>query len=150
MNNWMTNGATEDLVCYSHLRWAFVYQRPQHLMSRFARERRVFFIEEPIHEARTHPEARTQTCEKSGVHVITPLIPHGLKPAEVVRTVRTLIRSVFHTQKIEKHIAWYYTPMAIDVASHVEPAATIYDCMDELSLFRGAPTEIVEREHKLF
>ena len=37
-----------DLVCLSHLRWDFVFQRPQHLLSRCARDRRVFFVEEPI------------------------------------------------------------------------------------------------------
>src|ERR671913_115444 len=37
-----------DLICFSHLRWAFVYQRPQHLLSRFAKHTRVFYVEEPI------------------------------------------------------------------------------------------------------
>ena len=40
-----------DLICLSHLRWNFVFQRPQHLMSRFARDRRVFFVEEPVFDA---------------------------------------------------------------------------------------------------
>ena len=36
---------TPDLICFSHLRWNFVFQRPQHLMSRYARAHRVFFVE---------------------------------------------------------------------------------------------------------
>jgi len=44
------SGTKPDLICLSHLRWDFVWQRPQHLMSRFARDRRVFFVEEPIWE----------------------------------------------------------------------------------------------------
>jgi UDP-galactopyranose mutase len=43
------------LVCFSHLRWHFVYQRPQHLMERFARENRVFFVEEPIYASAVSP-----------------------------------------------------------------------------------------------
>jgi len=37
-----------DLVCFSHLRWDWVYQRPQHLLKRAALDRRVFYVEEPI------------------------------------------------------------------------------------------------------
>jgi hypothetical protein len=36
------------LICFSHLRWDFVFQRPQHLMSRFAAEMPVIYWEEPI------------------------------------------------------------------------------------------------------
>jgi len=51
----LTNNAEKkdnaDLICVSHLRWNFVFQRPQHLMTRLARERRVFFFEEPLFDA---------------------------------------------------------------------------------------------------
>ncbi len=36
------------LICFSHLRWDFVFQRPQHLMTRFARTMRVIYLEEPV------------------------------------------------------------------------------------------------------
>jgi UDP-galactopyranose mutase len=65
----------EDLVCFSHLRWGFVFQRPQHLMSRFAKHRRVFFIEEAIREDCAEPHLRVQVCQTSRVIVVTPLIP---------------------------------------------------------------------------
>ena len=39
------------LVVFSHLRWDFVYQRPQHILSRLAATRPVVVIEEPIHDA---------------------------------------------------------------------------------------------------
>src|SRR5207248_11183125 len=65
-----------DLVCLSHLRWDFVYQRPQHLLSRFARERRVFFVEEPIFDdERMHLDVTTRDC---GVHVVVPHLPKEL------------------------------------------------------------------------
>ena len=38
--------AGPDLLVFSHLRWDFVYQRPQHLMTRARAGRRVFYIEE--------------------------------------------------------------------------------------------------------
>jgi UDP-galactopyranose mutase len=70
-------GRYPDLVCFSHLRWDFVYQRPQHLLSRAALERRVFFIEEPIFEDCT---MRLETYERdNGVKVIVPFLPEGLQ-----------------------------------------------------------------------
>ena len=62
-----------DLVCLSHLRWDFVYQRPQHLLSRFAKERRVFFVEEPIFDdERMRLDVSTRDC---GVSVVVPHLP---------------------------------------------------------------------------
>src|ERR1044072_9027748 len=62
-----------DLICFSHLRWDFVYQRPQHLLSRCAKDRRVFFVEEPIFAA-TAPklEISERDC---GVQIVTPFLP---------------------------------------------------------------------------
>src|SRR5262245_56045869 len=72
-----------DLVVLSHLRWDFVYQRPQHLMSRFARERRVFFFEEPLHEPAETGGPRLVTSErKGGVVVAVPHLPHGMSGEE--------------------------------------------------------------------
>src|SRR5512135_3350611 len=42
----MPNGI--GLLVFSHLRWNFVYQRPQHLLSRLARDFRVIYVEEPV------------------------------------------------------------------------------------------------------
>src|SRR5688572_8603667 len=41
-----TQTSDYDVICFSHLRWQFVFQRPQHLLTRCARKRRVFYIEE--------------------------------------------------------------------------------------------------------
>ena len=65
-----------DIVCLSHLRWDFVYQRPNHLMARAARDRRVFFVEEPVVETAADPGLRTSVRE--GVTVVTPVLPDGL------------------------------------------------------------------------
>jgi UDP-galactopyranose mutase len=138
-----------DLICMSHLRWGFVFQRPQHLMSRFARTRRVFFVEEPIFED-TEAHLRSSVCPKTGVHVETPILPRGLNHQQTVELQRTLLKSMLQKNQISDYIAWYYTPMAREFASDLKPAVTVYDCMDELSAFAGAPPAMRMNEERLF
>ncbi len=136
-----------DLVCLSHLRWDFVYQRPQHLMSRFARDRRVFFFEEPTFE---EGPARLDVTERpGGVRVAVPRLPHGLPPEEVEAAQRDLIQRMLADHGVAEYVLWYYTPMALGFSDGLAPAAVVYDCMDELSLFRGAPPALLERERRL-
>ena len=135
--------AERDLVCFSHLRWDFVYQRPQHLLSRAARTRRVIFIEEPIHDV-ARPCLDTRRDE-SGVLIVTPHLPHDAGAMHI----RTLLDFFLSTNGIHDFVAWYYTPMALEFSRHLRPAATIYDCMDELSAFAGAPADIREKERDL-
>jgi UDP-galactopyranose mutase len=140
----------KDLVCYSHLRWGFVYQRPQHLMSRFARERRVFFIEEAERTEAAKASLVTRVCEQSGVNVITPLIPRQMEEQRVSGVITKLLAKQFAAERIEDYVAWFYTPMALDLMPPTRPAFVVYDCMDELSLFAGAPSELVAKEQDLF
>jgi len=142
---------TADLICFSHLRWGFVFQRPQHLMSRFARHRRVFFFEEPVYESTcAQPEMRLRVCEKTGVNVATPCLPENFDRKQSVQTVARMVRQVLRDKKIEEYVAWYYTPMALDISKNLKPQAIVYDCMDELSLFQNAPPELGLNEQKLF
>jgi UDP-galactopyranose mutase len=138
-----------DLVCFSHLRWDFVYQRPQHLLSRFAKERRVFFVEEPTFgEGPMRLDVSVRDC---GVHVVVPRLPQALESEGALDAVqRGMIDRLFAEHDIIKPILWYYTPMAMSWTGHLQPAATIYDCMDELSAFKGAPPALKEREAELF
>lgn len=133
-----------DLICLSHLRWDFVWQRPQHLMSRFARDRRVFFVEEPVWGA---AEPRMDVSERpGGVRVAVPHLPHGLSPEAAQAE---LLRELLEQYEVAEYVLWYYTPMALPFTEGLEPLAVVYDCMDELSLFRGAPRELLDREAKL-
>jgi UDP-galactopyranose mutase len=138
-----------DLVCLSHLRWDFVYQRPQHLLSRFVKVRRVFFVEEPIFEdGPMHLDVSEREC---GVRVVVPRLPRELVSAEALDVVqRGMIDRLFAEHNINRHLLWYYTPMATAWTKHLQPAAVVYDCMDELSAFRGAPSALKEREAELF
>jgi UDP-galactopyranose mutase len=142
-----TFDSARDLVCFSHLRWDFVYQRPQHLMSRFAREGRVFYIEEPVHSSGAPHLVRR--IDKSGVCVVVPHLPNGLAP-EAVRCVQSqLLHDMFAECGIRQCIAWFYTPMAYAFTHDLPFGVVVYDCMDELSLFRDAPRELIELESRL-
>ena len=138
-----------DLVCFSHLRWDFVFQRPQHLLSRCARDRRVFFIEEPVY---VNGSMRLDVREsETGVHVVTPQLPDGLRSEIAINAVmKEMTRQLFWEHEIEQYMFWYYTPMALSFTDHFNPIVSVYDCMDELSAFKGANSLLPALEKKLF
>jgi len=137
-----------DLVCLSHLRWDFVYQRPQHLLSRCARDRRVFFCEEPI--VGEHSPEIVVSPRADGVLVVQPHLPGGLSLAESELMQQALLDELFTTHAIREYVCWYYSPMPLGFTRHLRPVATVYDCMDELSAFAGASPLLREREQELF
>jgi len=138
-----------DLVCFSHLRWDFVYQRPQHLLSRCARKRRVFFVEEPIFG---NCSMRLDVREADpGVHVVVPHLPEGLRSEIAINAVmREMTRQFFSDRGINEYVFWYYTPMALRFTDQFNPVAVVYDCMDELSAFKGADSQLPLLEKQLF
>lgn len=136
------------LLCLSHLRWSFVYQRPQHLMSRFARDYNVLFYEDPIATEDAQPWLEVH-LEENGVQVLIPRLPQGCHGTDASRVRRGLLDGHLAKLGVGELMLWYYTPMALDFADHLQPALTVYDCMDELSAFRGAPSELIEREYEL-
>ena len=133
-----------DMLCFSHLRWDFVYQRPQHLLSRCARERRVFYFEEPIFDAAA-PCLEYKLLDRA--QVIVPHLPAG---ADVNSALYGLLRRMMREQAVKNYCAWYYTPLALPFTRQLRPSVTVYDCMDELSAFRFAATELPELERELF
>jgi UDP-galactopyranose mutase len=60
-----------------------------------------------------------------------------------------MVRDVMVDEGIRHPVVWLYTPMALPLARKLEPIAVVYDCMDELSEFLGAPPGLVEREAEL-
>ncbi|GFE70689.1 UDP-galactopyranose mutase [Chroococcus sp. FPU101] len=138
-----------DIICISHLRWNFVYQRPQHLLSRCATAKRVFFIEEPIFTPEPIEELKV-TQDKTGVTVVVPHLQQGLNEEAIQAKVKELIDRFLIEQSIRKYICWYYTPMGLSYTRHLQPEAIIYDCMDELSAFKGASPAIKSYEAELF
>src|SRR3954470_9392653 len=102
-----TRQTARDLICFSHLRWNFVFQRPQHLMTRFASERRVFFFEEPIFDS---PRPKLAIRLDGDVRVVVPHLPTGMAAQSVNDTLKTLLSDMCAEWSIAKPICWYYTP----------------------------------------
>src|SRR4051812_36234919 len=144
----MTLTHRPDVVCLSHLRWNFVFQRPQHLLSRCAKGRRVFFVEEPVFDGGP-PRLDTIPTDPTGVRVLTPHLPSGTHEADCDVLQRALVDRMFEQHRIRDHVLWYYTPMALPFTRHLAPTAIVYDCMDELSAFAEAPATLEERAGEL-
>ena len=137
------------LICFSHLRWDFVTQRPQHLMKRFAQERRIFFWEEPI--GCDHPRAYLEyhSFPEDGVIALRPRVPHWWDRATTEAALRELLDMLVATAVPVDPVLWFYTPMMLGFADHLRAETIVYDCMDELSAFAFADPLLVEREAEL-
>ena len=135
------------IIVFSHLRWDFVFQRPQHLMCRLAARHPIVFFEEPVYDA-----------EKTFLHTYTPVPgvlvcqPHTSLNQQgfhddhlphLQKMVRQLVRDY------DDHVAWFYTPMALPLLQELHPRLVVYDCMDELSTFKNAPKQLLQRESAL-
>lgn len=140
-------GTAPALLVLSHLRWDFVFQRPQHLMTRAARSRAVYYLEEPIFGEQ---EDHLQRRREGGVVVCTPHIRRGLSSAESQARTARLLRQLVTAEGLLEYDLWVYTPMELPVTAGLTPRVTVYDCMDELANFKGAPPELRQREAELF
>lgn len=85
-----------------------------------------------------------------GLRILTPLLAVGLTPEETIAAQRTLLLEYLADKTPDCSIAWYYTAMALQFSNVLSPDITVYDCMDELSAFLGAPPELIELEKQLF
>jgi UDP-galactopyranose mutase len=135
-----------DIVTLTHLRWDFVFQRPQHLLTRCARLHRVFVIEEPVID--DGPARLDVSVRQHGIQVVVPRFS-ACSPAETVALQGRLLREFFFNHSIRDYVLWYYTPMAMEFTRSLKPRAVVYDCMDELSAFAGAPAGLRQREKEL-
>lgn len=136
-------------LCLSHLRWDFVWQRPQHLLIRTAREFDVVMMEEPVHADEPAPRLDV-TSRPHGIRIAVPVLPHGMEPAAAVAAQRRLLDGFLAEEGRRPEILWYYTPMAMAFSGHLEAGLVIYDNMDELSAFRGASPAMLSNEAALF
>lgn len=133
-----------NILCFSHLHWDFVYQRPQHLLTRFSRENNVYYFEEPRNGILDIYELDMS----DGVTIIKMYINEDLENR--TERLQKMIDRILEDQGIKTYSCWYYTPMALMYTSHLTPQITIYDCMDGLSAFRFAPPELLQLENELF
>ncbi|SMC87745.1 glycosyltransferase family 1 protein [Pedobacter africanus] len=130
-----------NLICLSHLRWDFVYQRPQHLLTRFSKQTNVFFYEEPIFDGN---EESFLSISKQGenLQVVVPHLQNGLNEKQTVQALTALFDQFIANFDLEQTLFWYYTPMALTYTEKHRPKAIVYDCMDELSGFKFAHSQI--------
>lgn len=144
----MTAVARPTLLCLSHLRWGFVYQRPQHVMSRLANDYDVLFFEEPVFT--DVMVARLDVSQPvAGITVLVPQLPHSIDRQQVPAAQRHLLDTYLVKQAGAELLLWYLTPMSLSFTDHLKPHVTVFDCMDELSAFKGAPVDLVQREKQL-
>ena len=136
------------LVCFSHLRWNFVFQRPQHLMTRATGHFSVLFWEEEVHADIAQPALQLQT-DQSGVVVATPMLPRQCAGRDAAIAMRGLLDTQLTQIGPRSILAWYYTPMALGFSEHLAPDRCVYDCMDELSAFKEPPAGLAAREDEL-
>lgn len=135
------------IYVFSHLRWDFVFQRPQHLLTRLAQYYQIVFIEEPLYSA-GKPELK-MSQPAPNVTVIQPHTPSkntGFHDSQIA-FLETLLAEI--REDDETPVVWFYTPMALPLLKVFTPAVVVYDCMDELAAFEKAPRQLLQRESAL-
>jgi UDP-galactopyranose mutase len=141
----------KNIICFSHLRWDFVFQRPQHLLTRWAKEARVFYFEEPVfgpYESNYISTVYSQANQN--IIVLTPHIIQGSTADQINLFLEDSVNIVIRWNNIYDYLLWYITPMAMSFSSHLKPTGVVYDCMDELSNFKGAHPMMAKYEASLF
>ncbi len=141
-------GLRPALIVLSHLRWDFVFQRPQHLLTRAAADFDVYFVEEPLREPVGRPEIR-RSPRPGSITVVQPVIPADATEADAIETQREMLDALVASVADQPLLLWYYTPMALSFSRHVAADVIVFDKMDELSAFRNAPPALLAMEQAL-
>lgn len=134
------SGEEYDMIVFCHLRWDFVYQRPQHLISRLAKNRKILVVEEPVQTKLNGKGSFEIRKISSNIHVFQP-------PVNSIEEIGPYLRKRLSSKSFE--IGWFYSPAFVSVLEHLDFDTVVYDCMDELSLFRGAPKQLIDQENQL-
>jgi glycosyltransferase involved in cell wall biosynthesis len=158
----LTDPPTPDLIVISHLRWTWVWQRPQHLVARFAPSRTaagasVWFVEEPLQDDVAEPVIRWADGG-GGVTRVWLTVPgdpseeiHIGFDAPAAAAYSTLLREFLSGQPAAngRPDVLVYTPMAYDLATDLNPGRLAYDVMDDLASFRYASEGLRLRQRRL-
>jgi|SRR5690606_21852523 len=127
-----------NMVVFCHLRWGFVYQRPQHLISRMSQHYKILFVEEPI--GFDHPDEENEyllDIINDNLHVLKPKVRR-------IEDIKNVLQPLLKNCELE--IGWFYSPSFSPLITNFVFDTIIYDCMDELSLFKGAPAQLITQE----
>jgi len=137
----------KQIIVFSHLRWDFVFQRPQHLLSRLAEHYQILFFEEPVfHQGKAELQTSQPLRNLTVCRPLTPVDQPGFHD-EQFPYLRDMVRKLDAT--LEDPLVWFYTPMALPLLEEIDAKHVIYDCMDELSAFKNPPPHLLEREDML-
>ncbi len=142
-----TSDRRADLLCFSHLRWNWVFQRPQHLLTRAARDWRVTIMEEPVFSS-SDPHMEVEQPH-DGITVVRPCLRHDIAQADLLMQQGALLEQWLAETGRSPEVLWYYTPMALPFSRRLKAPLVVYDCMDELSGFAGASPALRLMERQL-
>ncbi|MEC5166387.1 glycosyltransferase involved in cell wall biosynthesis [Flavobacterium sp. PL11] len=135
-----TSPATYEMVVFCHLRWQFVYQRPQHIISRIAKHTKVLMIEEPLGRGIEEEDSANLIIINNNLHVLQPKVLS-------IEAIASLLPQYLKNSSVA--IGWFYSASFSPLLYAVNFDTIIYDCMDELSLFKGAPEKLILQEKML-
>lgn len=137
----------KTIIVFSHLRWDFVYQRPQHLLSRLAKHYRILFIEEPVYETGCTDVRMSDPIPNLTVYrPVTQVDQPGFHEAHLPH-LEKMVRNI--GVQYDSPIVWFYTPMALPLLEELDASLIVYDCMDELSAFKNPPQRLLQYESTL-
>jgi hypothetical protein len=134
-----------DIVCFGHRSWSADFRRAHALMTRFASERRVFYVEPAVVGGRTQPRLHVDLSVE-GVWVARPRLPEGLGPQAQLALQRELLEGMLVDCRLHRSVLWYYTPLALLFARQMRPRLVVYDCTEELAALSGPTLGRLEAE----
>jgi UDP-galactopyranose mutase len=137
-----------DLICFSDLSWNTDFKRAEQLMTKFAKQQRVFFLEDLVEVETEHPFLLGNTLS-GGVKIYIPHLPIGLPKNKIDETIKFLLDELIAKENIINFISWYYNPMALAYSQHLKAKCIIYDCIKEVSLIKNPDAELMKLESDL-
>ena len=145
------------IVVHCHLRWDWVWQRPQQFLSRLSKRHRVLFVEGPsVSDQISSPTYQLKTLvDYPNITILQTTMPASRwSDGEYIDEQRRIVvqKAINGALggKFDNAVQWFYDPMAVtSFTGKMNEIATVYDCMDELSQFKGAPPQLIERERDL-
>jgi glycosyltransferase involved in cell wall biosynthesis len=145
------------IIVHCHLCWDWVWQRPQQFLARLSARHKILFVETvgPDPELSSATARFWTATNFPNMTILRLQFPAwrwsdgAFVDRERCRLVKEFIAGPGAGQ-FESAVQWFYDPMAVPAfLGQMNEIGVVYDCMDELSKFRGAPPQIRTRERKL-
>lgn len=128
-----------DMIVFCHLRWQFVYQRPQHVIERLSHHLKVLFVEEPLPNSTSHSSGNLIVVNDN-LHILQPNV-------EDVKSIAKILPEYVNNKSIP--FGWFYSASFSPLLEELNFQTVVYDCMDEPSLIKGDSQELLNQEEYL-